>query len=115
MAYALIPEGFKLQKVTRLQKQALDEKRTHDDALALLNNPNTPLVVGAGIAGFFLVNFADEIVKKVKEAGVAITDEVEEAITNAIDEQKKSLIPDISLNNLSAIKTTLMTWGGTRA
>ena len=59
MAYALIPDGYTLKKVTKLQKQALDEKRTHDDAVALLNNPNTPLVVGAGEAGFFLVNFAD--------------------------------------------------------
>jgi len=102
MAYALIPDGYTLKKVTKLQKQALDEKRTHDDAVALLNNPNTPLVVGAGVAGFFLVNFADEIIKKVKETGVAITEDVEEAITNVVDEQKKKLIPDLSLGSLEA-------------
>jgi hypothetical protein len=102
MAYALIPDGYTLKKVTKLEKQALDEKRTHDDAVALLNNPNTPLVVGAGVAGFFLVNFADEIVKKVKETGVAITEDVEEAITNVVEEQKKKLIPDLSLGSLEA-------------
>ena len=112
MAYALVPDGFKLQKVTKLQKQALDEKRTHDDVVALLNNPNTPLVAGAAVAGFFLVNFADEIVKKVKETGVAITEDVEEAIANVVEEQKQKLIPDISLQG---IRTTLMTWGGARA
>jgi hypothetical protein len=102
MAYALIPDGYTLKKVTKLEKQALDEKRTHDDAVALLNNPNTPLVVGAGVAGFFLVNFADEIVKKIKAAGVTITEEVEEVINDVIDEQKKKLIPDISLSSLEA-------------
>ena len=72
MAYALIPDGYTLKKVTKLQKQALDEKRTHDDVVALLNNPNTPLVAGAGVAGFFLVYFAPEIIKKIKDSGVEL-------------------------------------------
>ena len=102
MAYALIPDGYTLKKVTKLQKQALDEKRTHDDTVALLNNPNTPLVVGAGVASYFLVNFADEIIAKIKETGVAVTEDVEEAINNVITEQKKKLIPDINLGSLEA-------------
>ena len=54
MAYALIPDGFTLKKVTKLQKQAVNEKRRHDDVLALLNNENTPLVI-AGIATALLI------------------------------------------------------------
>ena len=103
MAYALIPDGYTLKKVTKLEKQALDEKRTHDDAVALLNNPNTPLVVGAGVAGFFLVNFADEIIKKIKDTGVDLKEDVEEAIKTVVEDQKKKLIPDLSLGSLEAL------------
>ena len=46
MPYALIPEGFELKKVTKLQEEAVKAKRRHDDTVALLNNANTPLVVG---------------------------------------------------------------------
>ena len=36
MPYALIPDGYSLKKVTKLQKQAVNEKRRHDDVIALL-------------------------------------------------------------------------------
>ena len=48
MPYALIPDGYNLKKVTRLQKDAVNSKRRHDNVEALLNNPNTPLVLGGG-------------------------------------------------------------------
>ena len=48
MPYALIPDGYSLEKVTRLQKDAVNSKRRHDNVEALLNNPNTPLVLGGG-------------------------------------------------------------------
>ena len=47
MPYALIPDGYSLKKVTKLQKDAVSSKRRHDNMEALLGNPNTPLVVGA--------------------------------------------------------------------
>jgi TPP-dependent trihydroxycyclohexane-1,2-dione (THcHDO) dehydratase len=46
--YALIPDGYNLKKVTRLQKDAVNAKRRHDNVEALLANPNTPLVLGGG-------------------------------------------------------------------
>jgi aspartate/tyrosine/aromatic aminotransferase len=49
MPYALIPEGFKLEKVTKAQEEAVKAKRRHDDTVALLNNPNTP-IIAAGTA-----------------------------------------------------------------
>jgi len=48
--YALIPDGYTLEKVTKLQKQAVDAKRRHDNVEAFLNNPNTPVLIGG--AGF---------------------------------------------------------------
>ena len=46
MPYALIPDGYTLKKVTKLQKQAVSSKRRHDNITALMANPNTPPVVG---------------------------------------------------------------------
>jgi len=47
MAYALIPDGYSLKKVTKLQKQAVNEKRRHDDVLAVLSNENAALGITA--------------------------------------------------------------------
>ena len=47
MSYALIPDGYSLKKVTKLQKQAVNEKRRHDDVLAVLSNENAALGITA--------------------------------------------------------------------
>jgi len=64
MPYALIPDGYSLKKVTKLQKQAVNEKRRHDDVVALLSNENTPLVVGGALAtiltGVFVKQIAED-------------------------------------------------------
>jgi len=49
-------------QVTKLQAEAVSAKRRHDDVVALLNNPNTPIVVGGFIAGFFGVRLAESII-----------------------------------------------------
>jgi len=56
MAYALIPDGYSLKKVTKLQKQAVNEKRRHDDVLAVLSNENAAL--GATALGAVLASGA---------------------------------------------------------
>ena len=61
MPYALIPDGYSLKKVTKLQKVAVNEKRRHDDVVALLNNENTPLVVGGAIAAIVTGLFAQQL------------------------------------------------------
>jgi hypothetical protein len=38
MPYALIPDGYSLKKVTKLQKQAVDAKRRHDNVMTFLSN-----------------------------------------------------------------------------
>ena len=48
MPYALIPDGYSLKKVTKLQEQAVNSKRRHDNVQALLENENAPLLIGAG-------------------------------------------------------------------
>ena len=49
MPYALIPDGYTLKKVTKAQKDAVNELKRHDDVLAILNNPEIITIV-AGIA-----------------------------------------------------------------
>ena len=49
MPYAMIPDGYSIKKVTKLQKAAVSSKRRHDNMEALLANENTPLVVGGAV------------------------------------------------------------------
>ena len=49
MPYALIPDGYKLRKVTAAQKDAVNDLKRHEDVLAMLNNPEI-LTIVAGIA-----------------------------------------------------------------
>ena len=81
MPYALIPDGYSLKKVTKLQKQAVNEKRRHDDVVAFLNNPNTPLLMGgAGLLALtpILLNL---FYQSLEGQNIILTDE-QRALTN---------------------------------
>jgi len=54
MPYALIPDGFTLQKVTKAEEVAVSAKRKHDDVVAILSNPAAVKVIGAGTAALAL-------------------------------------------------------------
>jgi len=103
MAYALVPDGFTLKKVTKSQKQALEEKRTHDDTIAILNNPNTPLVAGATalIAGgaVFGPKIVDNIIGKLEDAGQTISEDVKAGIK----EGSKDIITTAALAPLAPL------------
>ena len=94
MAYALIPDGYSLKKVTKLQEQAVNAKRRHDDVVALLENENTPLVFGGLIAGFLAARTAASIIDDLEAQGMALTDQAKEAITDAVAKVEKELISD---------------------
>ena len=83
MPFALIPDGYSLKKVTKLQKEAVDAKRRHDDVVALLNNPSTPIIVGGAVATFFSVQLASNIIAKVEETAGNLTDDAKQAIREA--------------------------------
>ena len=85
MPYALIPDGYSLKKVTKQQNEAVDAKRRHDDIVALLNNPNTPVVVGGAVATFFGVRFASDVIQDLESKGVALTDDVKQKVREAVD------------------------------
>ena len=84
MPYALIPDGYSLKQVTKLQKQAVNEKRRHDDVVALLSNENIPLVVGG--VGLLAATplLVDWILGLLDEQNVTVTDTQKEAIKRGI-------------------------------
>jgi len=54
MPYALIPDGYTLQKVTKAEEVAVSAKRKHDDVVAILSNPAAVKIIGAGTAALAL-------------------------------------------------------------
>ena len=69
MPYALIPDGYSLKKVTKLQKEAVNAKRRHDDFVAFLGNPNTPIVLGGFIASYLAILKGEEITSGLLDKG----------------------------------------------
>ena len=94
MPYALIPDGYTLKSVTKLQKQALTEKRRHDDVVALLNNENTPLVLGGLVAGFFAVQTSKSVITELEGLLGELGDDVKLAIETGVAKVEKELITD---------------------
>ena len=94
MPYALIPDGYTLKSVTKLQKQALTEKRRHDDVVALLNNENTPLVLGGLVAGFFAVQTSKSVITELEGLLGELSDDVKGAIETGVAKVEKELITD---------------------
>jgi len=94
MPYALIPDGYTLKSVTKLQKQALTEKRRHDDVVALFNNENTPLVLGGLVAGFFAVQTSKSVITELEGLLGELSDDVKGAIETGVAKVEKELITD---------------------
>ena len=85
MPFALIPEGFKLQKVTKAQERAVAAKRRHDDMIALLNNPQTVNSAVTLILAYLTAQAGKSAVQELKDLGATISDEVEDAFTKKRD------------------------------
>jgi len=85
MPYALIPEGYELKQVTKLQEAAVNAKRKHDDVVALLENSNTPLVIGGMITAFFGVKLAEDIITDLETRLGALSDDVKEGIRDIVN------------------------------
>ena len=85
MPYALIPDGYSLKQVTKLQKKAVDDKRRHDNVVAFLSNDGTPALIGAG----GLLALTPFIINAVKESlegeGIILTDQQKANVKTAFD------------------------------
>jgi len=83
MPYALVPDGYSLKKVTKAQKQAVTDKRRHDDVLAFLSNENAPLVVGTAllslVSGKIISTVLDQVID---ETGLTLSEEEKQTIVS---------------------------------
>ena len=94
MPYVLIPEGHKLEKATKLQVDAVNAKRRHDDVVALLANTNTPLVIGGLVTAFFGARLAGDIISDLEDKVGAVSDDIKEGIVETVAKAEKELITD---------------------
>jgi hypothetical protein len=110
MPYALIPEGFKLQKVTKLQKAAVDAKRRHDNVEALFNNPSTPTVVGGIAATLLAVKLGDEVIDALEGSLGTLSKETKEAVGGAVAKVTDPIKIGVALGQ-GVLQTTLSQLG----
>ena len=93
MAYALIPDGYTLKKVTKLGERAVNAKRRHDDVLAFLNNPNTPSSFAPLIGAFVGGGLLTFLFTLLKEENVTIPPEVETKVKDQFVGSLPILLP----------------------
>ena len=85
MPYALIPDGYTLKKVTKLQKQAVNDKRRHDDVVAFLSNDGTPALLGSA-ALLALTPFIIDTFKSALEVeNIILSDEQKDKLKTAFE------------------------------
>jgi hypothetical protein len=91
MPFALIPDGYSLKKVTKLQKQAVSEKRRHDDVVAILENSQTPLVIAGIVTAFLAGRVADDILEDLADSLETVTTKTKEVIKDSIDKFERKI------------------------
>jgi nucleoside diphosphate kinase len=81
MPFALVPDGFELKKVTKLQKDAVDKFYRHENVKALINNPEIiKQIIITGVA-FLVAREGKDALKELKDLGASIPKTVEDAFT----------------------------------
>lgn len=75
MSYALIPDGFKLTKVNKEEKQAVKDLYKHQNTIAFLDNQNTPLLLGVGGLALFTPILWKAFLKIVEDSGEITSDQ----------------------------------------
>ena len=80
MPYALIPDGYSLKKVTKLQKQAVSDKRRHDNVMKLLENPTTLPTLATLIGGALVAKAVDDTLESLVDQGINIVDQTKDAV-----------------------------------
>lgn len=80
MPFALIPDGYSLKKVTKLQKQAVTDKRRHDNVMKLLENPTTLPTLATLIGGALVAKAVDDTLESLVDQGINIVDQTKDAV-----------------------------------
>jgi len=103
MPFALIPDGFKLQKVTKLQKETIDKYNSNKNIEAFFEGPaSAELVKAVAIVVTPIVlavlakrgyDFAEEEVKDILTAGSDLGEDLITNIANTIMDLYKARSP----------------------
>ena len=80
MSYALIPDGYSLKKVTKIQKQAVSYTRRHDNVMKLLENPTTLPTLATLIGGALIAKAVDDTLESLVDQGINIVDQTKDAV-----------------------------------
>ena len=98
MPYTLIPDGFELKKVTKLQKDAVDEhfgrERIGSYLDNFLGNSNTPIVIGGFIATWLALRKGQETVDTLLNEGFDLSHDLQQGIKDAALVTSKELVTD---------------------
>jgi len=85
MPYALVPDGYSLKQVTKLQKKAVDDKRRHDNVVAFLSNDGTPALIGGGALLALTPFVIDALKESLESEGIVLTDQQKANVKTAFD------------------------------
>jgi hypothetical protein len=81
MPFALIPDGYSLKKVTKLQQKAVSDKRRHDNVTTVLNNPEiVKQIIITGVA-FLAIREGKDALQDLEDLGVSISQDAKDAFT----------------------------------
>ena len=84
MPFALVPEGFELKKVTKLQKQAVDKYYRSNSVNTFLANPESLIFISGLVAAYLGTRAAANVIDDLKDKGIAITDSAKESIEQTL-------------------------------
>ena len=81
MSYALIPDGYSLKKVTKAQKQAVIDKRRHDNVVTLVENPEIIKQIIITGTAFLIAREGKQALADLEDLGVSIGQDAKDAFT----------------------------------
>ena len=88
MPFALVPEGFELKKVTKLQKQAVDKYYRSNSINTFLANPQSIIFISGIVATYLGTKAAADVLSDLKDKGIAITESAKDSITETLTKKR---------------------------
>ena len=95
MAYALVPDGFSIKKVTKAQKEAVSQYYNAESTKAFFEGPASGDLVKA-----VAVVVTPIVLAALAKQGFEITAELAESLTGKISEGIGGVIPDLKFPEL---------------
>ena len=88
MPFALVPEGFELKKVTKLQKQAVDKYYRSKSIDTFLANPEALIFVSGLVATYLGARASAQVLSDLKDKGIAITESAKDSIEETLTKKR---------------------------